>query len=63
MVVQEQMAEPTNVEQAVAELEQIVHEIESGKLGLEMGLERYERGNTLIEYCRKVLQRAEERLK
>ena len=43
---------PKNFEEALAELEQILTGIESGKIGLEESLVKYERGNFLIQHCR-----------
>ena len=48
-----------NFEQALAELESIMHDLEEGKLGLADGLARYERGITLLKDCYKILERAE----
>ena len=44
---------------ALRELEQIAGEIESGGLGLEEGLVKYERGSALLRHARSVLERAE----
>jgi exodeoxyribonuclease VII small subunit len=49
-------------EQALAELETIMHELEDGKLGLAEGLARYERGVTLLKQCYELLERAERRI-
>ena len=53
---------PKNFEQAVEELEQILGQIESGDLGLEETLVKYERGNFLIQHCREVLNAAEKQI-
>ena len=53
---------PKNFEDAVEELEQILTHIESGELGLEETLVKYERGNFLIQYCREVLNSAEKQI-
>jgi len=58
---QKQTNQPT-LEQAMRELERIVGEIEAGRLPLEEGLEKYERGNQLIEICRRILAKAEEQI-
>ena len=55
-------APPRNFEEALQELEQILSEIEGGKVGLEESLIRYERGNFLIQHCRGVLGAAEKQI-
>lgn len=50
-------------EQALEQLERIVHDIESGQVTLEQSLEQYERGTKLIRHCRSILDRAEMRIK
>jgi len=49
-------------EEALSELEQIVADIESGQVGLEESLVRYERGTFLIQHCRGVLNSAEKQI-
>lgn len=53
---------PKSFEEGLAELEQILSEIESGQVGLEESLIKYERGNFLIQHCRAVLNRAEKQI-
>ena len=53
---------PKSFEDALAELEQILAEIEGGELGLEESLLKYERGNFLIHHCRGVLTTAEKQI-
>lgn len=53
---------PKTFEEALRELETILTEIESGEVGLEDSLVRYERGNFLIQHCRGVLARAENQI-
>ena len=53
---------PSNFESALTELEGILTEIESGDVGLEQSLVKYERGNFLIQHCRKVLNQAEKQI-
>lgn len=55
-------APPKSFEDAIAELEQILADIEGGELGLEDSLAKYERGNVLIQYCRGVLNTAEKQI-
>ena len=49
----------TDLASALRELEHIAAEIESGRLGLEEGLQKYQRGNALLRHARSVLERAE----
>jgi exodeoxyribonuclease VII small subunit len=53
---------PRTFEEALAELEQILADIERGQVGLEESLLKYERGNFLIQHCRSVLATAEKQI-
>ena len=53
---------PKTFEEALAELEHILAEIEGGELGLEESLVKYERGKFLIHHCRTVLGSAEKQI-
>ena len=53
---------PKSFEDALRELEEILGEIEAGELGLEQSLQKYERGNFLIQHCRGVLNSAEKQI-
>jgi len=53
---------PKNFEEALTELEQILHDMESGTVPLEESLTKYERGNFLIGFCRGVLGNAEKQI-
>lgn len=55
-------APPKSFEDALAELERVLAEIEGGAVGLEESLLKYERGNFLIQYCRGVLNAAEKQI-
>jgi exodeoxyribonuclease VII small subunit len=46
-------------EQAYAELEGIVAELESGEHTLEEAITKYERGQALAQYCANLLDKAE----
>jgi exodeoxyribonuclease VII small subunit len=50
-------------EAAMARLEQIVAELESGKLPLEESLKKFEEGVTLGKTCREFLDRADVRIR
>lgn len=58
------MAKEKNIsfEESVAQLEQIVQAIESGEVGLEESLAKYEQGMDLVKRCRAILDRAEKRM-
>lgn len=49
-------------EQAFAELETIVHKLESGELPLEESVALFERGRLLSEHCQSLLDQAELRV-
>ena len=49
-------------EEALAELEQIVCQIEEGKVSLDESIEKYSEGTKLIEICRSILNRAEKKI-
>lgn len=49
-------------EDALASLEQIVHDLEEGKLGLAESLTRYEGGVKLLKQCFGLLENAERRI-
>ncbi|HEX8524842.1 MAG TPA: exodeoxyribonuclease VII small subunit [Tepidisphaeraceae bacterium] len=55
-------AAPKNFEEALDELERILSEIESGEVGLEESLAKYERGQFLIQHCRQILGKAEKQI-
>ena len=54
---------PKDYESALAELENIVSEMESGQLPLEASLAAYKRGAELLQYCRQQLADAEQQVK
>jgi exodeoxyribonuclease VII small subunit len=54
---------PKDYESALAELEAIVNEMESGQLSLEASLTAYKRGAELLQYCRQQLANAEQQVK
>jgi exodeoxyribonuclease VII small subunit len=49
-------------EKALAQLEEIVTKLESGKVDLEQSISIYERGRILKEHCEKLLKDAEARI-
>lgn len=53
---------PKSFEEALAELERILADIEDGQVGLEQSIVSYERGTFLIQHCRGVLSNAEKQI-
>lgn len=53
---------PKNFEQAFAELEGIVAQMESGQMPLEASLAAYQRGNLLLQFCQKSLADVEQQV-
>lgn len=54
---------PATYEEAMAELEQLVARMEAGALPLEQLLVAYQRGASLLGFCRDRLQAVEEQVK
>ncbi len=55
--------EPASYEQALAELDRLVQQMEGGQLPLDQLLEGYRHGATLLAFCRTRLQAVEEQVK
>src|SRR5438094_5082977 len=58
----EMSLEMLTFEQALAELERIVRELENGQIGLEGSLNHYEKGVSLLKRCYGQLQQAEQKI-
>jgi exodeoxyribonuclease VII small subunit len=54
---------PVSFEQALAELETLVAQMESGQLPLEQSLASYKRGAELLQYCQKSLADVEQQVR
>ncbi len=54
---------PASYEDALAELEQLVGQMEAGALPLEQLLASYHRGAQLLQFCRTRLEAVEEQVK
>ena len=54
---------PKDFESALAELETLVENMESGQLSLEDSLTAYKRGMELTAFCQKTLNTAEQQVK
>jgi exodeoxyribonuclease VII small subunit len=55
-------AQEPRFEVAIDQLEQLIDQIESGEIGLEDALQRYEDGARLIRHCRSILDTAERKI-
>ncbi len=55
-------ADKTTFEDALAELETIVHQLEDGDIGLAEAMQRYEEGVRLLKRCYSMLEKAERRI-
>ena len=55
-------AETLSFEQALSQLEQIVQQLEDGRVGLGEALDRYEQGVKYLKYCHGMLQQAERKI-
>ena len=55
----EMAAAPESFEQAMAELAQLVTQMESGQLPLEASVAAYARGSELVKYCAAQLEKVE----
>jgi exodeoxyribonuclease VII small subunit len=49
-------------EQSLKQLEQIVHELESGDLSLELAIKKFEEGIELSKFCAQKLEETERRI-
>ena len=55
--------EPASYEQALAELDRLVQQMEGGQMPLDQLLDGYRRGAELLAFCRSRLQAVEEQVK
>ena len=54
---------PADFEAAMAELEQIVLQIENNEVKLETALEKYQQGMALVKFCQEKLTEVEQKVK
>ena len=52
-----------NFEQAIAELELIVQQIEGNDVALEVALDKYQQGMALVKFCQDKLAEVEQKVK
>ncbi len=50
-------------EQAMQRLQEIVADMESGRIGIEQSIARYEEAMQLAAHCRRILENAEQRIR
>jgi len=55
-------ATPQSFEAALAELEALVAQMESGELSLKESLQKYQRGAELLAYCQEALKDAQNQI-
>jgi len=55
--------QPASFEEAMAELEQLVSQMEDGSLSLEASIAAYKRGSELVKYCTSQLDKVESQVK
>ncbi len=58
----EKPAKKERFEDHLARAEQVVRDLESGKLGLEESLEKYEAGLAALKTCYRILEEAEKKI-
>ncbi len=56
-------AAPATFEEAMAELQQLVTQMEAGELALEASIAAYKRGSELVKYCQSQLDRVDGQIK
>lgn len=56
-------ASPKNFEAALAELEALITQMESGQLALEESLAAYQRGTELLKFCQGMLADVEQQIR
>ncbi len=54
---------PATFEEAMAELQQLVTQMEAGELALEASITAYKRGSELVKYCQGQLDKVENQVK
>ena len=59
---QAETIEKLSFEDSLEQLEQIVGQLEEGQIGLNEAIERYEQGAKHLKHCRRLLERAEQKI-
>lgn len=58
----DQGVENLSFEEALERLEEVVHDLEEGQLGLSQSLQRYEEGVRYLKHCHDALEKAERKI-
>lgn len=56
------MTKSAHFEKSIAELQEIVQQLEKGELSLEQSLKQFEKGITLARHCQEILSQAEQKI-
>ena len=56
------MTKPIHFEKSIAELQDIVSQLEKGELSLESSLKQFEKGITIARKCQDILSQAEQKV-
>lgn len=56
------MTKPIHFEKSIAELQDIVMQLEKGELSLENSLKQFEKGITIARKCQDILNQAEQKI-
>lgn len=56
------MSKPIHFEKSIAELQDIVTQLEKGELSLESSLKQFEKGITIARKCQDILSQAEQKV-
>ncbi len=56
------MTKPIHFEKSIAELQDIVTQLEKGELSLENSLKQFEKGITIARKCQDILNKAEQKV-
>lgn len=63
ILVNDSAVKAANFEEAIAQLETIVRQIENDEVALEVALNKYQEGITLVKYCQSKLSEVEQKIK
>lgn len=55
--------QPVQLEQAMAELDKILEQLENNEISLEESIKSFEKGVGLVKHCQKILEATEQKIK
>lgn len=55
--------QPIQLEQAMAELDKILEQLENNEISLEESIKSFEKGVGLVKHCQKILETTEQKIK